>query len=487
MRSVSASLEPLSSPSPSPSPPPPETAERAVSQPTTAGGVGLDSGSELSELTEEEQDNENHSNDENDEELDEGEEEEEAEGTRRQPVRRGGGRRKRGGMVPAPMWDWAYKQKKGMERGTTAPEEEEEEEEQPSPPKAMEEEEDEEEEGSRHTSGHPSINDNAGEDEDQKDEEDEPWCADHADSERGKKIRRPMHIFPQKAAPHKAVYHDLHADSEDSDEEEDEEDEDPDVEEDGDVPQLNLDPTDPANDSDSDPDLDVHPTESATVPNIVPMDVDIDGNVDITAPSPATVPPIVAAAAALSIMAGSSILASATPSPDSSLSGSPASSRSASPIQEKADQEDEDQEDDGNGTTHDRKRVGKKQLSRDDEDTGPLASATSTVDGVKPKLFSKDAEAEDLEVASVIHDDLDLEIDADLQPAHRAEALDVLATIELKFALLRERVYVEKMEGLAWEEALVADGTYLIGFVVSELPCLTFSLVGSPLYYRHAP
>ncbi|KAH0831212.1 Sds3-like-domain-containing protein [Lanmaoa asiatica] len=50
--------------------------------------------------------------------------------------------------------------------------------------------------------------------------------------------------------------------------------------------------------------------------------------------------------------------------------------------------------------------------------------------------------------------------DPDLQPAHRAEALDVLATIELKFALLRERVYVEKMEGLAWEEALVWDGTH---------------------------
>ncbi|KAI9567780.1 Sds3-like-domain-containing protein [Boletus coccyginus] len=50
--------------------------------------------------------------------------------------------------------------------------------------------------------------------------------------------------------------------------------------------------------------------------------------------------------------------------------------------------------------------------------------------------------------------------DPDLQPAHRAEALDVLATIELKFALLRERVYVEKLEGLAWEEALVWDGTH---------------------------
>jgi hypothetical protein len=57
--------------------------------------------------------------------------------------------------------------------------------------------------------------------------------------------------------------------------------------------------------------------------------------------------------------------------------------------------------------------------------------------------------------------DEDLEVDmleSDLQPAHRAEALDVLASIELKFALLRERAYVEKMEGLAWEEELVIEG-----------------------------
>ncbi|KAF8452556.1 Sds3-like-domain-containing protein [Boletus edulis BED1] len=59
--------------------------------------------------------------------------------------------------------------------------------------------------------------------------------------------------------------------------------------------------------------------------------------------------------------------------------------------------------------------------------------------------------------------------DPDLQPAHRAEALDVLATIELKFALLRERVYVEKMEGLAWEEALVWDGLYAMLSHYSQL------------------
>ena len=61
--------------------------------------------------------------------------------------------------------------------------------------------------------------------------------------------------------------------------------------------------------------------------------------------------------------------------------------------------------------------------------------------------------------AAADEEECDAELEADMQPAHRAEALDVLATIELKFALLREKLYVEKMEALAWEEALVANGT----------------------------
>jgi hypothetical protein len=67
----------------------------------------------------------------------------------------------------------------------------------------------------------------------------------------------------------------------------------------------------------------------------------------------------------------------------------------------------------------------------------------------------EDVEAEDPEVED---EAADAETEADLQHEHRAEALDTLATIELKFALLRERVYVEKMEALVWEEALVENG-----------------------------
>ncbi|KAH9984841.1 Sds3-like-domain-containing protein [Russula vinacea] len=70
---------------------------------------------------------------------------------------------------------------------------------------------------------------------------------------------------------------------------------------------------------------------------------------------------------------------------------------------------------------------------------------------------TEDVEAEDAEVED---EAADAETEADLQHEHRAEALDTLATIELKFALLRERVYVEKMEALSWEEALVENGSH---------------------------
>lgn len=53
----------------------------------------------------------------------------------------------------------------------------------------------------------------------------------------------------------------------------------------------------------------------------------------------------------------------------------------------------------------------------------------------------------------------DAETEAGSQHEHRTEALDMLATIELKFALLRKRIYIKKMEALTWEEALVENGT----------------------------
>ncbi|KAK0223652.1 Sds3-like-domain-containing protein [Armillaria fumosa] len=55
---------------------------------------------------------------------------------------------------------------------------------------------------------------------------------------------------------------------------------------------------------------------------------------------------------------------------------------------------------------------------------------------------------------------MEVEMESDLQPAHRAEALEVLASIEFKFGRLREILYVERMQQLAWEETLILEGTH---------------------------
>ena len=127
--------------------------------------------------------------------------------------------------------------------------------------------------------------------------------------------------------------------------------------------------------------------------------------------------PIVPAAvvAASSIMAGNTVIE--TPSPPSSAS----TSRSPSPAPAKSEK--------------------------------TKRAATPGKDAPEASVPPEDVDA------AADEEECDPELEADMQPAHRAEALDVLATIELKFALLREKLYVEKMEALAWEEALVANGT----------------------------
>ncbi|KAF9030318.1 hypothetical protein BDZ89DRAFT_672757 [Hymenopellis radicata] len=69
---------------------------------------------------------------------------------------------------------------------------------------------------------------------------------------------------------------------------------------------------------------------------------------------------------------------------------------------------------------------------------------------------------QDMEVDADVtpDDDMANEMESELLPAHRAEALDVLASIEFKFGRLRETLYVERMEQLAWEESLIIDGTH---------------------------
>ena len=151
------------------------------------------------------------------------------------------------------------------------------------------------------------------------------------------------------------------------------------------------------------------------------------------------------------------------------------SSREASPVPP-----EEEEETDGRISLAAASRNRKASLIQ--EASNLLPATAQDVDGdmemdAAPGLDAADAEAtrepdvdvdgeehelgahEDEEGAEGDEEDLEHEMEeSDLQPAHRAEALDVLASIELKFALLRERVYVEKMESLAVEEELVNEG-----------------------------
>jgi hypothetical protein len=54
----------------------------------------------------------------------------------------------------------------------------------------------------------------------------------------------------------------------------------------------------------------------------------------------------------------------------------------------------------------------------------------------------------------------EIEVDPEMQPPHRAEALDVLAGMEMRFAELRERLYADKMEEAAREETMILDGEF---------------------------
>ena len=88
------------------------------------------------------------------------------------------------------------------------------------------------------------------------------------------------------------------------------------------------------------------------------------------------------------------------------------------------------------------------------------------MDGAERADLNPDVEEADAEP------DADAEAEAgkaesDLQPVHRAEALDVLAGIDLRFALLRERLYVEKIEDLATEKAMILQGASFSSPVLS--------------------
>ena len=83
-----------------------------------------------------------------------------------------------------------------------------------------------------------------------------------------------------------------------------------------------------------------------------------------------------------------------------------------------------------------------------DEEAEPVAAAINKDAEVKVEGEGEAVSEEEAEDA--------LDAETDLQPPQRAEALDILAGM---FAILREHIYIDKMEEIAAEEAMIINGT----------------------------
>ena len=105
--------------------------------------------------------------------------------------------------------------------------------------------------------------------------------------------------------------------------------------------------------------------------------------------------------------------------------------------------------------------------------TSPSPSPEDVPDGDAQE--PEDVEVEDAEVED---EAANAKTEANLQHEHRAKALDVLATIKLKFVLLCERIYVEKTEALAREEVLIENGAYrsLYGSTCTDISLSSFRI-----------
>ena len=201
------------------------------------------------------------------------------------------------------------------------------------------------------------------------------------------------------------------------------------------------------------------PSITSKVPDTTP------GPAEVKVTTPAVVPlisPVVPAPS--SIMAGSQLIAPVPSSPSSSSASgtphvSPFPSRTPTPEQvsdRETGPKPASRRAKNTRTTRPIRARGRRKLKYEASDhEGDADHATGDID-------DRDGMEDDMDM-----DSPDMEMESDLLPVHRAEALDVLAQIELKFAQLRERIYVEKMEDLAWEEALVAEGMNSFPFCFS--------------------
>jgi hypothetical protein len=108
----------------------------------------------------------------------------------------------------------------------------------------------------------------------------------------------------------------------------------------------------------------------------------------------------------------------------------------------------DDNDDDSNGITN-------HEEYEDEEEDGVLVKDEPT-----PSRVAVSPRSESLDHDDQTHlDDVD-DADHELHAADRADALDALAELELKFSLVRQRIYIDKMNELSREESMVHDGTH---------------------------
>lgn len=386
MSDYRASSGSLTSPSPSP-PPEPFPNKKPPSTPKT---TGLDSSSELSELTEDEQDatrDSTHSSTPQD--------------NRRLP------RRKRSGIVPEPMWDWAYKTNGRRQHDIDEP---------PLSPNKISTPAS----SSSTTRGHDTQKHDIDNDEDEGD------------------TKTQSRQLPSEV------------DDEDGGDEQDEH-ESEEEEENGDDPIKIADPAvsvvkDATRESSmvltedaasSDYSMESEDEEQQDEEEEAPPDeeADVEAEDDATIAKNADIAPVVPLApAGSSIMAGQQIIKS------------PSTSPSTSP-----EPEEEQVEEPPHISVEKPMKV-----EPIEPDTVVDPEVDNDEDAEDPEKADADADP-DAEVEAEVENE---ETETDLQPAHRVEALEVLAQIELRFGLIREALYVEKMEELAMEEAMILQGTH---------------------------
>lgn len=391
-----ASSEPLTSPSPSPPP------DRLSKKTSFAKGSGLDSSSELSELTEDEQDGSRDSTHSN-----------------TPQASRRIGRKKRGGIVPMPMWGWAEAASRKAEGedtptegvnghlldGVTIGDKSD----------NVEDDDDEEEEEDSELSKSKETVDLPGSDEIEEGgdaraerESDEEEVSEEED---GGDTTALLSTLKKKNEAHEGSTELTEVE---------------DVEDAEDSPS----PSDgPEGESEGDSELESEEDEPEPADDEeVANDADPEGD-DGNAANMDIAPVVPLAPAGSSIMAGQQLIKTPTPSP----------STSPEPEEKPKDPEVPD---------------GGVEAGVDAE---PEADVDNEDDA------AEQAEQPDPDIEADVEAEVEAEVEEaelDMQPAHRAEALDVLATIELKYALLREQLYVEKMEDLAREEAMVLQGSF---------------------------